>query len=102
MVFAVADVVSCISCYSANAFISFYRTVCQGLDIFNNIRFYTSCQNSSIITRTIYLRIIESDVLDAATFISVTEETNISSSGIDIEIFDGLPVAIECSTIHII
>lgn len=65
MVFAVVDVAICSSCYSANVVFSFYRTVNQDLDIFNT-RACNSYQNSStiIISSSLYLCIVESDVLD--------------------------------------
>ena len=107
MVFAVADVATCHSCYSANAIFSFYRTVSQGLDIFNNTKLSESCQNSSIIINsTLYLRIVESDVLDAALF-CIAEETGFAGDTdklrdvIDVEISDGLPVAVKCTLVHI-
>ena len=109
MVFAVADVATCSSCYSANVIFSFYRTVSQCLDIFNNTKLFVSYQNSStILTSTLYLCIAESDVLDAATCISIAEETGIAGDigilrdGIDVEISDGLPVAVKCTLILII
>ena len=58
-----------------------------------------SCQYSSV-SSTLHLRIVESDVLDTAS-ISIAEETGIIRGGIDVEITDGLPVAIECTLILI-
>ena len=108
MVFAVDDVAFSNSCNSANEIIPFYRTVSQGLDIFNT-RACISCQNSCviIIVSTLYLCIVESDVLDVATCISIAEETGIAGDtdilrdGIDVEISDGLPVAVKCTKILI-
>ena len=107
MVFAVVDVAICSSCYSANVVFSFYRTVSQDLDIFNT-RACNSYQNSStiIISSSLYLCIVESDVLDAALFCIAEEtgfagDTDILRDVIDVEISDGLPVAVKCTLVHI-
>ncbi len=102
MVFAVADVAISSSCYSASLIVSFYRTVTCGLDIFNHTRTSASCQNTSTtIIIALHLRIVESDVLDAA-ISSIAKETNFIRGGADEEVTDRLPVAIECTLILII
>ena len=99
MVFAVADVAISSSCYSASIIVSFYRTVTSGLDIFNHTRTCISCQNTSTtIIIALHLRIVESDVLDAA-ISSTAKETNFIRGGADEKITDRLPVAVERSLI---
>ena len=99
MVFAVADGAISSSCYSASLIVSFYRTVSCGLDIFNHTRTCISCQNTSTtIIIALHLRIVESDVLDAA-ISSIAKETNFIRGGADEEITDCLPVAVERSLI---
>ena len=99
MVFAVADVAG--KLFSAIPPVSYFllpNSSC-GLDIFNHTRTCTSCQNTSTtIIIALHLRIVESDVLDAA-ISSMAKETNFIRGGADEEITDRLPVAVERSLI---